>query len=177
MFLKGHRAIVKDRAELRRLLPCLHTDFYLMHVSDCGVTLCVCLIAFVCTCACALIDSVCAAVISSSRVTAGVCLFVCVSVCHTCVFCVPVEVKIARHALDRSHISEWTSLHVLHLPFSSANHGVLISSLLDQYLLCMAFSILRQHLKPSEMIPPGTHPPGKGLFVQTAGDIGRTNLY
>lgn len=69
------------------------------------------------------------------------------------------------------------AFRVLHLSFSSPNHGLLITRLLDQYLLCMAFSILRQHLKPSEMIPPGTHPPGKGLFVQTAGDIGRVNLY
>lgn len=98
------------------------------------------------------------------------CVRVCVFLCYLCA-----EVKIALHALDGSHISEWTSLHVLHLSFSFSNHCLLIICLLDQYLLCMAFSILSQHLKSSEMIPPGTHPPGKGLFVQTAGDIGRVN--
>lgn len=167
--LKGHRAIVKDRAELRRLLPCLYTDLYLMHVSDWGVCVCACVWNDVCAFNCLCLHlrrccvSVCAAVISFSRVIAGVC------VCE--------EVKIGRDALDCSHISAWTSLHVLHLPFSPPNHSVSITRLPDQYLLCMAFSVLRQHLKPSEMIPPGTHPPGKGLFVQTAGDIGRVNLY
>lgn len=126
--------------------------------------------AFNCLCLhlCVCCVSVGAAVISSSRVTAGVCVCVCVSV-----------VKIATDdALDCRHINERTSLHAPHLPFFlPPNHSSLITRPLDQYLLCMAFSVLCQHLEPSEMIPPGTHPPGEGLFVQTAGDIGRVNLY
>lgn len=60
--------------------------------------------------------------------------------------------------------------------FSSPNHGVSITRQPDQYLLCMAFSLLRQHLKASDMTPPGTRPPGNGLFVQTSGDIARVDL-
>lgn len=76
MFLKGHRAIVKDRAELQRLLPCLYTDSYLMHVSDCGVCEVMCVFNCLCLHLCMCCVSVCAAEISSSRVAA-----VCVSQC------------------------------------------------------------------------------------------------
>lgn len=60
-------------------------------------------------------------------------------------------------------------LLVLHLPFCPVLFMVLlISCLLDQYLLCMVFSILSQHLKPLVMISRGTHPAVTSLFVQTA---------
>lgn len=55
--------------------------------------------------------------------------------------------------------------------FLFRNHSILIKRPRDQYLLCMAISILCQHPTASEMIPPG-----EGLF-RTAGDIGWVNLY
>lgn len=138
-----------------------------MRVSDCivRVELCVfnCLCLYLCVC------SVSANVISSHVLGSQPILCVCVVfVCRGKNS--PASVGLSSHHRQRS-VMCFTCL------FSSPTHGLLITCRLDQYLLCMAFSIVCQHPKPSEMLPPRTHPPGKGLFVQAAGDIGRVNLY